>query len=135
MIRGYEDVSDTNRDRRLLGAQRSDPTGPTQVVLCLQGGGALSAFQLGVYEALVRVDLEPTWILGVSAGALNGAVIAGNKPSERLRQLERLWTLWRSPWDLPAVGIQSRRMQRVSQEMDGFLTIFGKPNFFFPRID
>jgi NTE family protein len=106
------------------------------VVLCLQGGGARAAYQVGVYEALQKQQLEPDWVIGVSSGALNGAVIAGNPVEDRLPRLNRLWQrVWRSPWDLPSMGRQGRRMKRLSRQMDAFLTIFGKPNFYWPRLD
>ena len=64
---------------------------PGQVVLVLQGGGALGAYQVGVYQALHEAGLEPQWIIGTSIGAINGAIIAGNPPSERMDRLERFW--------------------------------------------
>ena len=55
-----------------------------QVVLVLQGGGALGAYQLGVYQALHEAGVEPDWVIGTSIGAINGAIIAGNAFEERL---------------------------------------------------
>jgi NTE family protein len=66
---------------------------PGQVVLVLQGGGALGAYQVGVYEALHEAGIEPDWVIGTSIGAINGAIIAGNKPEDRLPRLRHLW--WR----------------------------------------
>ena len=60
-----------------------------QVVLVLQGGGALGAYQAGVYQALHEADIEPDWVSGVSIGAINSAIIAGNPPNRRLRQIGR----------------------------------------------
>jgi predicted acylesterase/phospholipase RssA len=106
------------------------------VVLCLQGGGARAAYQVGVYEALVKRELSPDWIIGVSSGALNGAIIAGNRPEDRQPRLDRFWKKYlRSPWDLPSIGRQGKRMRRVSAQIDGLLTIFGKPHFYWPRLD
>ncbi|HUW38254.1 MAG TPA: patatin-like phospholipase family protein, partial [Rhodocyclaceae bacterium] len=51
-----------------------------QVVLVMQGGGALGAFQAGVYEAMHESGIEPDWVVGTSIGAINGALIAGNAP-------------------------------------------------------
>ena len=60
------------------------PSGiPGQVVLVLQGGGALGAYQLGVYEALHAAGIEPDWVIGTSIGAINGAIIAGRRPLRR----------------------------------------------------
>src|SRR5215475_9698031 len=55
-----------------------------QVVLVLQGGGALGAFQAGVYQGLSEAGIEPDWVIGTSIGAINAALIAGNKPADRL---------------------------------------------------
>jgi NTE family protein len=66
---------------------------PNQVVLVLQGGGALGAYQLGVYQAMHEAGLEPDWVIGTSIGALNGAIIAGNPPARRLDRLRQFWTL------------------------------------------
>src|ERR1043166_3001013 len=62
-----------------------------QVVLVLQGGGALGAYQAGVYQALHEVGIEPDWICGVSIGAINSAIIAGNPPERRLERLQIFW--------------------------------------------
>src|SRR5471030_1156176 len=59
--------------------------------LLLQGGGALGAYQAGVYEALAEADVLPDWVAGISIGAINGAIIAGNKPAERVAKLRGFW--------------------------------------------
>jgi NTE family protein len=64
---------------------------PGQVVLVLQGGGALGAYQLGVYEAMHEAGIEPDWVIGTSIGAINGAIIAGNAPHHRLDRLRQFW--------------------------------------------
>lgn len=64
---------------------------PGQVVLVLQGGGALGAYQVGVYQALHEAGLEPEWVIGTSIGAINGAIIAGNPPAQRLSRLRQFW--------------------------------------------
>ncbi len=64
---------------------------PGQVVLVLQGGGALGAYQAGVYEALHEAGIEPDWVIGISIGALNGAIIAANARQERLPRLREFW--------------------------------------------
>ncbi len=64
---------------------------PQQVVLVLQGGGALGAYQAGVYEALHEAGMEPDWVIGTSIGAINGALIAGNLPALRLQRLRDFW--------------------------------------------
>ncbi|MFP5391260.1 MAG: patatin-like phospholipase family protein [Gammaproteobacteria bacterium] len=62
-----------------------------RVVLVLQGGGALGAYQAGVYQAMDEHGLAPEWIVGTSIGAINGALIAGNEPGRRLAQLKAFW--------------------------------------------
>ncbi|WP_374704201.1 patatin-like phospholipase family protein [Ralstonia sp. SET104] len=70
---------------------REDLALPGQVVLVLQGGGALGSYQAGVYQALHEAGIEPDWVIGTSIGAINGAIIAGNPPAERLDRLHRFW--------------------------------------------
>jgi NTE family protein len=52
----------------------------------LQGGGALGAYQLGVYQAMHEAGIEPDWVVGTSIGAINGAIIAGNHPDKRMER-------------------------------------------------
>src|SRR5262249_9474612 len=68
------------------------PRLPGQVVLVLQGGGALGAYQVGVYEALHEAGIEPDWVIGTSIGAINAALIAGNPPQDRMERLRDFWT-------------------------------------------
>ncbi len=71
------------------------------IALLLQGGGALGAYQAGVYEALAEADIHPDWVAGISIGAINAAIIAGNPPQARLDRLREFWTQVTSttPWD------------------------------------
>jgi NTE family protein len=64
---------------------------PFQIALVLQGGGALGAYQAGVYEALHEADIEPDWVVGTSIGAINAALIAGNAPENRLPHIKEFW--------------------------------------------
>ena len=64
---------------------------PGQIVLVLQGGGALGSYQAGVYEALNEAGIEPDWIIGTSIGAINASLIAGNAPQHRLARLKAFW--------------------------------------------
>jgi len=66
------------------------PEGCERVALILQGGGALGAYQAGVYQALHEGDIEPDWITGVSIGGINAAIIAGNRRENRLPRLAAL---------------------------------------------
>jgi NTE family protein len=67
------------------------PALPGQVVLVFQGGGALGAYQVGVYQALHDAGIEPDWVIGTSIGAINAALIAGNPPGERMTKLDEFW--------------------------------------------
>lgn len=66
-------------------------TTPGQIVLVLQGGGALGSYQAGVYQALHEAGIEPDWIIGTSIGAINASLIAGNAPQHRLLRLQEFW--------------------------------------------
>ena len=73
-----------------------------RTVLILQGGGALGAYQVGVFDALSHRKLDLDWVIGTSIGAINGAVIAGNSPEHRFAKLRALWeSLTSSTLDLP----------------------------------
>lgn len=109
---------------------RETPSIPGQVVLVLQGGGALGAYQAGIFQALHDAHVEPHWVIGTSIGAINGAIIAGNPAERRLAQLERFWhgvarnTFPLTDW-LPALATWSRDLAIVTQ---------GIPSFFTPRL-
>ncbi len=74
----------------LGAAQRCLPF--ERVALVLQGGGALGAYQAGVYEALAESGIHPDWIAGISIGGINAAIIAGNPPNMRVDRLREFWT-------------------------------------------
>src|SRR5579862_7589976 len=61
------------------------------IALLLQGGGTLGAYQAGVYQALAEADLHPDWVAGISIGAINSAIIAGNPPEQRVAKLRTFW--------------------------------------------
>ena len=73
---------------------------PGRIVLVMQGGGALGAYQMGVYQALHEAGIEPEWVIGTSIGAINAALIAGNAPEQRLEKLHAFWELveWHQPF-------------------------------------
>ncbi|MGA7886983.1 MAG: patatin-like phospholipase family protein, partial [Acidobacteriaceae bacterium] len=76
-----------------------------QVALVLQGGGALGSYQGGVYQALAEADLHPDWVAGISIGAFNSAIIAGNPPEKRVERLREFWeTVCSSPLGIPFFG-------------------------------
>ena len=73
------------------GTLKERPKLPGQVVLVFQGGGALGAYQVGVYQALHETGIEPDWVVGTSIGAIHGAIIAGNEVSERFDRMKEFW--------------------------------------------
>ena len=73
------------------GTARPNVSGFGQTVLVLQGGGALGAYQAGVYQAMHEAGVEPDWVIGTSIGAINASLIAGNKPEHRLAKLVEFW--------------------------------------------
>ena len=111
------------------------------IALVLQGGGALGAYQAGVYEALDAAGIHPHWIAGISIGALNAAIIAGNPPKHRVERLREFWQticrppllpIWVTPpldpgaWELPwQNGLSGWAAMRALTE--------GQPGFFTPR--
>ncbi len=98
---------------------------PGQIVLVLQGGGALGAYQVGVYEALHEAGIEPHWVIGTSIGAINGAIIAGNPPA---RRKERLCEFWQR------MEYYSRLFPGISGAMSSMAIIAqGIPAFFSPN--
>lgn len=113
------------------------------VALLLQGGGALGAYQAGVYEALLSAGVEPSWIAGISIGAVNSAIIAGNPPEARVARLRAFWELasggdlgwpgaWTAPWDqLSAEGPVRGWLNQLSA---GRIMTQGAPGFFSPRM-
>lgn len=62
-----------------------------QIALVLQGGGALGAYQVGVFRALAEAGYSPDWFAGTSIGAINAAIMAGNAPEQQLARLEKFW--------------------------------------------
>jgi NTE family protein len=105
--------------------------GEGQVVLVFQGGGALGAYQAGVYQALHEAGIEPDWIIGTSIGAINASLIAGNEPSDRLPNLERFWRRMarESVWNLGTAW------PRLSNGLSYWKTLSGGiPGFFEPNV-
>jgi NTE family protein len=106
-----------------------------RIALMLQGGGALGAYQVGVYKALAEADCMPDWVCGVSIGAINGAIIAGNAPHKRVEKLEEFWSLVtrRANWPQPPTSDAVRAWTSAAST---WMTItMGQPGFFKPRIN
>jgi NTE family protein len=106
------------------------------VALLLQGGGALGAYQGGVYEALAEADIHPNWISGISIGAINAAILAGNPPKSRVERLREFWIQVTStaPWDWSGNPLQSDDARNLLNQMSaGLAAAFGATGFFSAR--
>jgi NTE family protein len=99
---------------------------PGQIVLVFQGGGALGAYQAGVYQALHEAGIEPDWIIGTSIGAINAALIAGNEPKDRLPKLKEFWDrmaykeFWHSSSAWPQLSQTLSCLNTVTRGIPGF---------------
>ena len=132
------------KPRQRTAARRKHPKGKRPpfdcIVLLLQGGGALGAYQAGVYEALSEADLHPDWVAGISIGAINSAIIAGNAPEHRVRRLRDFWERitakpaldWATTIEmLTPKGDAARSV--FNQFNAGWALLAGAPGFFLPR--
>lgn len=113
-----------------------------EIALVLQGGGALGSYQAGVIEGLAEAKVEPDWIAGVSIGALNTAIIAGNAPENRVEALRGFWNAICHPldwvgsvsaWTLPGLGLHDLSRKWASMWAAGRALTEGQPGFFAPR--
>ena len=110
-----------------------------QIALLLQGGGALGSYQAGVYQALAEANLHPDWVAGISIGAINSAIIAGNPPERRVDRLREFWEeISKSPLGLPYLKAVEPRdefnHQLINQAMAMNILMFAAPGFFVPRM-
>ena len=108
------------------------------IALLLQGGGALGAYQAGVYEALTEADLHPDWIAGISIGAINAALIAGNAPEARIDKLRTFWErVTAKPccdWSARLFPARSDAVRQWQNQMSANLALVsGASGFFTPR--
>ena len=110
-----------------------------RIALILQGGGALGAYQAGVYQALAEANLHPDWVAGISIGAINSALIAGNHPDRRVERLREFWeTVSESPFGVPYVAALEGRDEFTHSLINQFRSLGtllgGAPGFFQPRV-
>ena len=108
------------------------------IALLLQGGGALGAYQAGVYEALAEADLHPDWIAGISIGAINGALIAGNAPEARVDKLRAFWErVTAKPycdWSESLFLTKGDAVREWLNQMSAYIALVsGASDFFTPR--
>jgi NTE family protein len=119
-----------------MNSVNSEPAGTPATakrVLVLQGGGALGSYQAGAYQALCHFDFEPAWVAGISIGAINAAIIAGNAPENRVPRLKEFWEMVSSPvpWNPIVKGDRSRVL--FNETSAALIATFGVPGFFQPR--
>jgi NTE family protein len=124
--------------KKELGAERRAPF--ECIALLLQGGGALGAYQAGVYEALSEAGIHPDWVAAISIGAVNSAIIAGNPPEKRVEKLRGFWELVTKDvlgrWmpDFPTTSMQGDWLRGVLNQVSAnSVMLSGVPGFFTPR--
>lgn len=118
-----------------IAALSDDPvlTIPEQVVLVLQGGGALGSYQAGVFKGMVERSIPVTCVAGISIGAVNAALIAGNPPEARLDALKQFWERVTSGMPNMMLPDEGPARQAVHIGAAGTVMAFGIPDFFQPR--
>src|SRR6202050_1197229 len=102
-------------------------------VLVLQGGGALGSYQAGAFQALCRADFDPEWVAGISIGAINAAIIAGNAPEKRVDRLKEFWEMVSAPVPWNPVTPGDRVRSYFNETSAALVAAFGVPGFFAPR--
>jgi NTE family protein len=103
-------------------------------VLVLQGGGALGSYQAGAYQALCHHDFEPEWVAGISIGAINAAIIAGNAPETRVERLKEFWQMVSAPVPWNPLSADGRARAYFNETSAALIAAFGVPGFFTPRL-
>ena len=115
----------------LPGLNHRERSRHRQVVLVLQGGGALGAYQAGVYQALHEAGIEPDWVIGTSIGAINAALIAGNPRELRLARLQQFWEQVELAWP-PSAALAAMGMLNLVP--NAMTVLSGIPAFFKPNV-
>ena len=110
-----------------------------RIALLLQGGGALGSYQAGVYQALAEANLHPDWVAGISIGAVNAALIAGNPPEKRVEKLREFWETVSAnplgPMPSPSIHFPDFYLHKIVYQIHAFFTVLlGTPDFFTPRL-
>src|SRR6476659_8442616 len=121
------------RSRSMTDSASSAPA-KAQRVLVLQGGGALGSYQAGAYQALCHFDFEPEWVAGISIGAVNAAIIAGNEGHIRVKRLKEFWEMVSAPVPWKPIGQSDHRRELFNSTSAALIATFGVPGFFTPRI-
>lgn len=114
-------------------AQATQPPAGEDCIFVLQGGGALGAYQAGVFESLSKVYREPTWVAGISIGSINAALITGNPAHSRVAKLREFWELVSSSHQPPALTTSINARESWNEASATQVMLFGVPGFFSPR--
>jgi NTE family protein len=120
-------TDDTHSDRSVTPAQ-------ARRVLVLQGGGALGSYQAGAFQALCAASFEPEWVAGISIGAINAAIIAGNDAHTRVDRLKEFWEMVSKPVSWNPMLKDDRNRSLFNETSAAIIATFGVPGFFTPRI-
>ena len=117
-------------------AHRAPASSPSsaQRVLVLQGGGALGSYQAGAFQALCHQGFEPEWVAGISIGAVNAAIIAGNDEKLRVDRLKEFWEMVSAPVPWNPVLKTDRGRSVYNETSAAIIATFGVPGFFTPRL-
>jgi NTE family protein len=105
-----------------------------KTVLVLQGGGALGAYQAGAYEALAIAGHRPSWVAGISIGAVNSAIVAGNPPEKRVERLREFWERVSSRLLAWPLGYDDNSRRIFNETSATLSAVGGVPGFFEPRV-
>ena len=108
-------------------------TSREKMVLVLQGGGALGSYQGGTYQALAAAGIQPDWVAGISIGAINSAIIAGNPPEHRVERLQRFWDRVSSNFMGRPFTNDDASRKLFNETSAALVASLGAPGFFTPR--
>jgi len=120
-------MDDTHPDHSTTPAQ-------ARRVLVLQGGGALGSYQAGAFQALCAASFEPEWVAGISIGAINAAIIAGNDAHKRVDRLKEFWEMVSASVSWNPMLKSERSRSLFNETSAALIATFGVPGFFTPRI-
>ncbi|TPQ39832.1 hypothetical protein C2U70_06435 [Bradyrhizobium guangdongense] len=105
-----------------------------QRVLVLQGGGALGSYQAGAFQSLCHFGFDPEWVAGISIGAVNAAIIAGNEGHARVDRLKEFWEMVSAPVPWKPLNNNDHHRELFNTTSAALIATFGVPGFFTPRI-
>ncbi len=127
-------MADASSPRRRRTRQNAPLPLPDTVALVLQGGGALGSYQAGVIEGLAAADIEIDWVAGISIGAINAALVAGNPPERRVERLQAFWDRLSSAMPSFPIASNATFREALHELSAAFVLTSGVPGFFRPRL-